>query len=508
MLILLPQNPSISKLLADLHWAAYNRGGPARQGAYTSLMSVPPTHVLVVEDSEIFRQTIVEILSQEGFTVDEASSGEQALEKLRQTVYDVLVTDLVLPGKTGLEVLRETIDRFPDIVSIVMTGYATVETAVEAMKIGAYDYLVKPFKVVQLSMMIRKRLEEKRLRFENQDLRNQLTEKYAFDNIIGSGPAMKRVFERIDAIAGLPSTILVQGETGTGKELIAKAIHFNSQRKHQKLVSINCGAIPENLLETELFGHVKGAFTGAIQTRIGKFEQADGGTIFLDEIGNMPGSLQVKLLRVIQEREFDRIGSNAPVKVDVRIIAATSANLKVMVQKGTFRQDLYYRLNVIPIHLPPLRERREDIPLLVQHFLQHYCSKHGFELKSVSPEVLRELMHYEWPGNVRQLENFVERMVALTTQRNVIVPDDLPEEIQFKTDTTLGRQIDIPEGGIDFDNVVSDLERDLIMQSLRKTNGNKKLAAQLLNLKRTTLIEKMKRVRLDDSDPVDAAAES
>ena len=471
-------------------------------------MSVPPTHVLVVEDSEIFRQTIVEILTQEGFTVEEASSGEQALEKLRQTVYDVLVTDLVLPGKTGLEVLRETIDRFPDIVSIIMTGYATVETAVEAMKIGAYDYLVKPFKVIQLSMMIRKRLEEKRLRFENQDLRNQLTQKYAFDNIIGSGPAMKRVFDRIDAIAGLPSTILIQGETGTGKELIARAIHFNSQRKHQKLVSINCGAIPENLLETELFGHIKGAFTGAIQTRIGKFEQADGGTIFLDEIGNMPGSLQVKLLRVIQEREFDRLGSNAPVKVDVRIIAATSANLRLMVQKGTFRQDLYYRLNVIPIHLPALRDRREDIPLLVQHFLQHYCSKHGFELKTLSPEVLRELMHYEWPGNVRQLENFVERMVALTTQRTVILPEDLPEEIQFKTDVNFGRQIDIPEGGIDFDNVVNDLERDLIMQSLRKTNGNKKMAARLLNLKRTTLIEKMKRVRLDDSDPVDAAAES
>jgi DNA-binding NtrC family response regulator len=471
-------------------------------------MNAHPTHVLVVEDSELFRQTIVEILTQEGFAVDQAASGEQALEKLRQTVYDVLVTDLALPGKTGNDVLRETIDRFPEIVSIVMTGYATVESAVEAMKMGAYDYLVKPFKVVQLSLMIRKRLEEKRLRFENQELRSQLTEKYAFNNIIGSGPAMKRVFERIEAIAPLPSTVLIQGETGTGKELIARAIHFNSQRKNQKLVSINCGAIPENLLETELFGHVKGAFTGAIQTRIGKFEQADGGTVFLDEIGNMPESLQVKLLRVIQEREFDRIGSNVPVKVDVRLIAATSANLRQMVQKGTFRQDLYYRLNVIPIQLSPLRERREDIPLLVQHFLQHYCAKHGFELKTLSPEALRELMHYEWPGNVRQLENFVERMVALSTSRAVIVPDDLPEEILFKTDVNLARQIDIPEGGIDFANVVSDLERDLILQSLRKTNGNKKMAARLLNLKRTTLIEKMKRVRLDEPVDIDAAAQS
>jgi len=469
-------------------------------------MSVVPTHILVVEDLEIFRKTIVEILVQEGFAVDEAGSGEQALAKLRETVYDVLVTDLMLPDATGLEILQEAIGRFPDIVTIVMTGFATVETAVEAMKLGAYDYLVKPFKVIQLCMMIRKRLEEKRLRFENQDLRQQLSEKYAFNNIIGSGPAMKRVFDRIEAISGLPSTVLIQGETGTGKELIAKAIHFNSPRKHQKLVCINCGAIPETLLETELFGHVKGAFTGAIQTRIGKFEQADGGTVFLDEIGNMPESLQIKLLRVIQEREFDRIGSNTPVKVDVRILAATSANLRQMVRESEFRQDLYYRLNVIPIHLPPLRERREDIPLLVRHFLQQFCSNHGFEPKTLAPEVLRELMHYEWPGNVRQLENFVERMVALTTNRNVILPEDLPEEIQFRTDANMLRQIDIPEGGIDFDNVVGDLERDLIVQSLRKANGNKKMAARLLNLKRTTLIEKMKRVRLED--PTDAAAES
>jgi transcriptional regulator with PAS, ATPase and Fis domain len=251
---------------------------------------------------------------------------------------------------------------------------------------------------------------------------------------------------------------------------------------------------------------MKGAFTGAIQTRIGKFEQADNGKIFLDEIGNMPESLQVKLLRVIQEREFDRIGGNTPVKVDVRIIAATSSNLRYMVRERTFRQDLYYRLNVIPIHLPPLRERREDIPLLVQHFLQNYCLKHGVALKTVAPEVLRELMHYEWPGNVRQLENFIERMVALSMNRTTILMEDLPEEIQFKTDHHLAHQIDIPEGGIDFDNVVTDLERDLILQSLKKTNGNKKMAARLLNLKRTTLIEKMKRVRLDD--PLDATAES
>ena len=323
-------------------------------------------HILVVDDEEDLRQVIVELLTLEGFQVDAASTAEEAGEKLSRTAYDVLVTDLMLPGKSGVDLLEETLVRYPETIGIVMTGYGTIETAVEAMKKGAYDYLSKPFKLVELPVMVRKGLKERRLRFENQYLRKQLHEKYAFNNIIGTGPAMNRIFELVETIAGLTSTVLIQGETGTGKELIAKAIHFNSPRKDQKLVSINCGAIPENLLESELFGHVKGAFTGAVQTRIGRFEQANDGTIFLDEIGNMPLSLQVKLLRVLQEREFERVGGNSTIKVDVRIIAATSSNLEQMVADGTFREDLYYRLNVIPINLPPLRERREDIPLLVQ----------------------------------------------------------------------------------------------------------------------------------------------
>src|SRR5438034_600206 len=307
---------------------------------------------------------------------------------------------------------------------------------------------------------------------------------------------MKRIFELVDTIAGLSSTCLVQGETGTGKELIAKAIHFNSPRKDQKLVSINCGAIPENLLESELFGHVKGAFTGAVQTRIGRFEQANGGTIFLDEIGNMPMSLQVKLLRVLQEREFERVGGNTTVKVDVRIIAATSAKLEQMVKDGTFREDLFYRLNVIPINLPPLRERREDIPLLAMRFISHFCNAHKLAEKTVSPQVMRALMAYEWPGNVRQLENISERMVALTSNRTAIMPTDLPVEIQNRDSSSHVSMIEIPEEGINFQNVVTDMERELILQSLRRTNGNKKLAAKLLNLKRTTLIEKIKRIGL------------
>ena len=459
-------------------------------------MDINREQVLVVDDEEDLRKAIVDILTLDGFEVDQAGSAEEAAEKLSQTAYDVLITDHNLPGKTGVELLEESLVRYPEIIGIIITGYGTIETAVNAIKKGAYNYLTKPFKLVELPVMVRKGLKERHLRFENQYLRKQLDERYGFDNIIGTGRGMKRIFELVETIAGLTSTVLIQGETGTGKELIAKAIHFNSQRKDQKMVSINCGAIPENLLESELFGHVKGAFTGAVQTRIGRFEQANGGTIFLDEIGNMPLALQVKLLRVLQEREFERVGGNSTVKVDVRIVAATSSNLEQMVKDGTFREDLYYRLNVIPIDLPPLRERREDIPLLVQRFIEHFCETHKLDLKTISPHVLKVLMAYEWPGNVRQLENIVERMVALTANRPAILPADLPGEIQNRDSLNFVPLIEIPEGGISFQDVVTDMERELIVQSLRRTNGNKKLAAKLLNLKRTTLIEKIKRIGL------------
>jgi DNA-binding NtrC family response regulator len=460
--------------------------------------------ILVVDDEEELRKAIVDILTLEGFEVDQAMSAEEAGDKLSQTAYDVLITDYNLPGRTGVELLEESLVRYPEIIGIIITGYGSIETAVTAMKKGAYNYLAKPFKLVELPIMVRKGLKERHLRFENQYLRKQLDEKYGFQNIIGTGRAMKRIFELVDTIAGLSSTVLIQGETGTGKELIAKAIHFNSPRKDQKLVSINCGAIPENLLESELFGHVKGAFTGAVQTRIGRFEQANGGTIFLDEIGNMPVSLQVKLLRVLQEREFERVGGNSTVKVDVRIIAATSSNLEQMVKDRTFREDLYFRLNVIPINLPPLRERREDIPLLVQRFVEQFCETHRLERKTVSPQVMKALMAFDWPGNVRQLENIVERMVALTGNRTAILPADLPEEIQRRGSLNFVPLIEIPEEGINFQNVVTDMERELIIQSLRKTNGNKKLAAKLLNLKRTTLIEKIKRIGLGERMTVSA----
>jgi len=467
-------------------------------------MDINREQILVVDDEEDLRKAIVDVLTLDGFEVDQAGSAEEAADKLSQTAYDVLITDHNLPGKTGVELLEESMVRYPEIIGIVITGYGTIETAVNAIKKGAYNYLTKPFKLVELPIMVRKGLKERHLRFENQYLRKQLDEKYGFHNIIGTGRAMKRIFELVNTIAGLSSTVLIQGETGTGKELIAKAIHFNSPRKDQKLVSINCGAIPENLLESELFGHVKGAFTGAVQTRIGRFEQANGGTIFLDEIGNMPVSLQVKLLRVLQEREFERVGGNSTVKVDVRIVAATSSNLEQMVKEGTFREDLYYRLNVIPINLPPLKERREDVPLLVQRFIEHFCETHKLELKTVSTQVMKALMAYDWPGNVRQLENIVERMVALTANRPAILPADLPGEIQNRVSLNFVPLIEIPEEGINFQNVVTDMERELILQSLRKTNGNKKLAAKLLNLKRTTLIEKIKRIGLVEHMAVSA----
>src|SRR5262245_13490470 len=467
-------------------------------------MDAGKEHILVVDDEEDLRTAIVEILTLEGFEVDQAVSAEDAGEKLFQTAYDVLITDHNLRRKTGVELLEESLVHNPEVIGIILTNHGTIETAVAAMKNGAYNYLAKPFKLPELPAMVRKGLKERQLRFENQYLRKQLEERYAFQNIIGTSRPMKRIFELVDTIAGLSSTVLIQGETGTGKELIAKVIHFNSRRKDQKLVSINCAAIPENLLESELFGHIKGGFSGTVPSRIGRFEQANGGTIFFNEIGNMPVTLQLKLLHVLQEREFDRVDGDGTVKVDVRVIAATSSNLEQMVKDGAFREDLFYRLYVIPISLPPLRERREAIPLLVQKFVAQFCQTHKLELKTLSPQVTKALMAFDWPGNVCQLENIVERMVALTGHRTAILPVDLPDEIHQKDFQNFVPPIEIPEEGINFQNVVTDMERELIVQSLRRTNGNKKHAAKLLNLKRTTLIEKIKRIGLRENITVSA----
>jgi DNA-binding NtrC family response regulator len=452
--------------------------------------------VLIVDDEVELRNAIGSYLNREGYEVQAASSGEEALSLVKTVPFDILITDMKLPGIDGTVVLQEALVLYPELIGIIITGYGTVESAVQAMKKGAYDYIAKPFQLVEISLVVKQALERRRLKEENAYLKTQLKEKYRFESIVGNSRPMQEVFQLVETISGTNSTVLITGETGTGKELIAKAIHFNSQRRDQKIVSINCGAIPETLLESELFGHVKGAFTGAHQTRIGRFEQAHKGTIFLDEIGNMSQTLQVKLLRVLQEREFERVGGTETVKVDVRIIAATSADLKDMVDRYEFRSDLYYRLNVIPIQLPALKDRREDIPLLAKHFIEKYCRNSNLELKTISQEAMKMLMNYKWPGNIRQLENAIERAVALVGLRQVILPSDLPHEVQKTNSNLFISDIYIPDEGVNFNSEVSCLERELILQSLRKSGGNKKHAAQLLNMKRTTLIEKLKRLDL------------
>lgn len=459
-----------------------------------------PPEVLIVEDEDAFREAAAEFLRGEGIHVDEAGTGREALDKIRHHPYDVVLTDLKLPEHDGVEILKEALHLYSQMIVIIMTGYGTIETAVEAMRYGAYDFISKPFELVKLPMLIRAALDKRRLETENIYLRQQLKDKYRFTNIVGHSAKMDEVFRLIELVSANNSTVLVTGETGTGKELIARAIHFNGPRRENRLISINCGAIPENLLEDELFGHVKGAFTGAIQARLGRFEQAHKGTIFLDEIGNMSPSLQVKLLRVLQEREFERIGSSTPVKVDVRIIAATNADLAERVKSAAFREDLYYRLNVIQIHLPSLRERVEDIPPLAQHFVRKFCKELSEQTKSLSQLVLRQLMAYPWPGNVRELENAMERAVILSGGREQILVSDLTKDIQKAVPSRSVIGFDIPDEGLHFADFVSNVERELILQSLKRTGGNRVKAAELLHLKRTTLIEKMRRFSIRKED--------
>src|ERR1700687_464474 len=368
-------------------------------------------HLLLVEDESLLRQVIAEQLADRGYHVEQADSGEAALAHLADFAFDVIVTDLRLPGIDGAAVVDAAVERYPDIVAIVVTGYGTVKDAVEAIKRGAWDFVSKPFQIDELLHVLDAALEQRRLKSENAYLRAQLEERYRFEGLIGKSRAMTRLFQLLETVAATSSTILVAGETGTGKEVVARAIHHNSPRRLHRFVALNCSAIPETLLEAELFGHVRGAFTGAVGTRQGRLEQAHKGTLFLDEVGTMSAALQMKLLRVLQEREFERVGDSHTTKVDVRVIAATNSDLARLVAEGQFREDLFYRLNVIPLQLPPLRERKEDIPLLVQHFLESLRA--GVTL-TVSQEAMRRLMAFSWPGNVRQLENAVERAVALS----------------------------------------------------------------------------------------------
>jgi DNA-binding NtrC family response regulator len=452
-------------------------------------------HLLLVDDEAPLREAIAERLADHGFVVEQTGSGEEALARLASFAFDIIVTDLRLPGVDGRAVLDAALERYPDIIAIIITGFGTVKDAVNAIKQGAADFITKPFQFDALLHVLTSALEQRRLRSENAYLRSQLEERYRIDGLVGRSRVMRDLFQLLETVAATSSTVLITGETGTGKELAARAIHHSSPRRLNRFVALNCSAIPETLLEAELFGHVRGAFTGAVGTRQGRLEQAHKGTLFLDEVGTMSPALQSKLLRVLQEREFERVGDSHTIKIDVRVIAATHSDLQKMVQEGTFREDLFYRLNVIPVQLPPLRERREDIALLVQHFLQKLGAEQvPARNMAMSQEALRRLMTYPWPGNVRQLENVVERAMAFSHGRTQIDVADLGAEIQHAPAAAEGGVAWFPEDGLDLEKYIEGVELTLIRRSLERTQGNKVQAARLLNLKRTTLIEKLKRL--------------
>jgi DNA-binding NtrC family response regulator len=434
---------------------------------------------------------VAERLVEEGFAVTQATDGESALRALEKFAFDVIISDLRLPGVDGRQVIDAAIARYPDIVAIVVTGYGTVKDAVEVIKAGAADFIAKPFQFDELMHVLTNALEQKRLKSENAYLHQQLDERFGLGSMIGKSAAMRALFQLVETVAPTTATIMITGETGTGKEMVARAIHQTSPRHRERFVAINVSAIPETLLDAELFGHVRGAFTGAVAMRQGRLEQADKGTLFLDEVGTMPMPLQMKLLRVLQEREFERLGDTRTIKVDVRIVAATNADLSKMVKEGSFREDLYYRLNVIHVQLAPLRERPEDIPLLVRRFIEK-LSKEPVTI-TVSQEAMRRLMSFAWPGNVRQLENAVERALALLGSRRQIEVTDLPPDLQTAADESTKPTLDLPEQGVDLPALVSRIEQDMIGRALARTENNKGAAARLLGLKRTTLVEKLKR---------------
>ncbi len=452
--------------------------------------------VLVVEDESDLRQLIAEYLEKEGLAVAQARDGADALERLRGFAYDGLVIDLRLPDMDGMQILEEALARFPGIRAVVITGFGGVTEAVQAIKHGAVDFLIKPFQLGQLANVIRASIEQRQLRQENAELRAQLHDRFRFDNIIGRSESMRNVFATLELVAPMNSTVLIQGETGTGKELIARTIHHNSPRHDQHFVAFNAAAIPEPLAEAELFGHVKGAFTGAMQNRVGRFELADRGTLFIDEVSSMSPALQAKLLRALQERQVERVGESRPHKFDIRVIAATNVDLRKLVKDGTFREDLYYRLNVVPLQLPPLRARRDDMPLLAQHFVHKSCTANGLSPRTIGQEVLRLLMNYSWPGNIRQFENAIEHAGAMSGTSQEITVAMLPEEVRTPGETHILPPVAIPDEGINFTSVVSQLERELILKCLEKTGGNKRQAARLLQLSRTTLIDKLHRLNV------------
>ena len=448
--------------------------------------------ILVIDDEEIMRDILEALLAPEGYDVRLASGGAEGLDLARSVPFDAAIVDVMMPGMDGLAVLDELKRIDEDLAVVMVTAYASVDTAVDAMKRGALDYITKPFKNDEVLLVVRNAVERRRLVTENRSLRQNLQEHYhRFDDIIGRSPSMRRVFDLIIQAAPSRSTILIEGESGTGKELIARAIHTHSARSDRAFVTVNSGNLPPDLLESNLFGHVKGAFTGAVYPKKGLFEVADRGSIFFDEIGNIPLETQPKLLRVIQEREFMRLGGVETIKVDVRIIAATNIDLRRMMEDGGFREDLYYRLHVITIQLPSLRERKDDIPLLVQHFLQKYGEENGKPALELAPEALDVLMEYQWPGNVRELENVIERATVLTLGPRIGV-DMIPEHVRQPPGFQIPH-VALPADGLSLKDVVTNFEKRLIETTLESAGGVQKRAAELLRIKPTTLNEMIKR---------------
>jgi DNA-binding NtrC family response regulator len=468
--------------------------------------------ILIVEDDPHLREVLLETAALDGYRAVGVQSAEDALEQLAGEAFDIVVTDINLPAMSGLDLLPEIARLRPETISIVITAYGTIDKAVEAMKRGATDFFAKPFELDIFSATIRVAAE----RIGSRRRRVAAPDEILDETMIAASPGMRGLLEQAAAFAPLPISVLITGETGTGKELLARYIHEHSPRRKRPLIALNCAAVPDQLLEDELFGHVKGAFTGAQNAREGRFEQADTGTLFLDEIGDMDLSLQSKLLRVLQERKFEKLGSSRTVEVDVRVVSATSADLARRIEEGSFRADLFYRLNVAHLHLPPLRERPEDMRLLAESLLARFCRNVGLPAKTIDEAAWSALMSYRWPGNVRQLQNAMERAAAVTGAATLIRLQDLPEEARGGAHSGVTPVLSrlenapppmappgptIPEGGLNFDETLSNLERKLLLESLTKTGGNKMQAAKLLNMKRTTFVEKLKKLQIEKAEP-------
>lgn len=459
-------------------------------------MEKQDNRILVVDDEESMREFLSIMLHREGYQVEAVQDGSQAIARLKDQVFDLIISDIQMPRVDGFGLLDHVLDACPETAIIMITAFSTTEQAVEAMKLGAYDYITKPFKNDEIKLIVKNALERKTLRRENRELKKELGTRYSFGQLIGKSKAMREVYDLVEKVASSKVNVLLSGESGTGKEMVAKAIHYNSQRADRPFVAINCGAIPENLLESELFGHEKGSFTGAIQNKEGLFEVADGGTLFLDEIGELPPIMQVKLLRVLQDQELRRVGGTKSIHIDVRVVAATNKNLEDEVAEGNFREDLYYRLNVIRIVLPPLRRRREDIPLLIEHFFEKFVA--GGKM-TVAEDAMTHLLDYHWPGNVRELQNVIERCSVLG-QKEQLTLNCLPDHVKRRLSESAGGVVELPDSGFDLDEHLATIEKDILIRALEKNGGIRKKAAEYLNISFRSIRYRLSKFGLGEGD--------